>query len=153
MTVTFNLEYNLHMANRPRHGWIRLYRRALHYSTITSRLSRADNSPFVEARRRCPLRVFIKMKLTFALRSLLMLIVSFVFLIILTLADRALAGTSIGTQRLITVILLVLAPLFGSMLAVLSLIRKDGKTWLAVISLIANTLFALFHLALVFFAG
>lgn len=93
------------------------------------------------------------MKLTYAVRSLLILIVSIAFLIILTLADRALAGTSIGMQRLITVILLVLAPLFGSMLAVLGLIRKDGKAWLAVICLIANTLFALFHLALVFFAG
>ena len=93
------------------------------------------------------------MKLTYAVRSLLMLLVSITFLIILTLADRALAGTSIGNQRLITVSVLVLAPLFGSVLAVLGLIRKDGKAWLAVISLIANSLFALFHLALVLFAG
>jgi len=93
------------------------------------------------------------MKLTYAVRSLLMLLISIAFLIILTLADRALAGISLNTQRLITVILLVLAPLFGAVLAVLGLIRKDGKTWLAIICLIANSLFALFHLALIFFAG
>jgi len=93
------------------------------------------------------------MKLSFAVRSLLMLIVSIAFLIILTLADAALAQRSLAAQRLIALITLVLAPAFGSLLAVLGLIRKDGHRWLAVLCLIINTLFALFHLALVFFAG
>jgi len=93
------------------------------------------------------------MKSSYTIRSLVVLIVSIVILIILTVADPVLAGTSIATQRLITFVGLILIPLSGSVLAILGLVRRDGRTWIASICLIGNTLFALFHLALVFFAG
>jgi hypothetical protein len=35
----------------------------------------------------------------------------------------------------------------------MSLVRKEGRTWLAVIGIVLNSLFALFHLAGVLFAG
>jgi hypothetical protein len=93
------------------------------------------------------------MKLRLSVRSLLMFTVSIILLVVLTLAERAMAGMSLGTQRLISLVALVAAPGFGAVLATLSLIRKEGWTWLAVTGLVLNSLFALFHLLIVVFAG
>jgi len=54
---------------------------------------------------------------------------------------------------MITVSLLVVPPGIGAVLGVLSLTHKEGKSWLGIIGILLNTLFALFHLTIVLFAG
>ena len=93
------------------------------------------------------------MKFSLAIRSLLMFIVSIIFLVALTLGEAGMAGMSPGVERLITFVALVLAPGFGSVLGLMSLIRKERRTLLAIIGVALNTLFALFHLMIIFFAG
>lgn len=93
------------------------------------------------------------MKLDLAGKSLLLLGVSVVFLIALTLFESALAGVSLNGERAITFLLLVLPAVVGVLYGVMSLIRKEGKVWLAVVGALLNALFALFHLAIILFAG
>lgn len=71
----------------------------------------------------------------------------------LTIFESALAGTSFAAQRVITFLLLVLPAGKGTILGLLSLLRKEGRRWLAVISILLNALFALFHLLIILFAG
>ena len=93
------------------------------------------------------------MKLNYAVRSLLILVLSIAFLLIFTLLDSTIADLSTMLQRVITILALVITPLIGTVLGVMSFLRKDGPVWLALICSAANALFALFYLAVVFFAG
>ncbi|HKJ40412.1 MAG TPA: hypothetical protein VJ972_16705 [Anaerolineales bacterium] len=93
------------------------------------------------------------MKLNYAVRSLLILVLSIAFLLIFTLLDSTIADLSTMLQRVITILALVITPLIGTVLGVMSFLRKDGPVWLALICSAANALFALFSLAVVFFAG
>jgi hypothetical protein len=85
--------------------------------------------------------------------SLLLFGVSILILVALTVFESALAGLSPGVERLLTLLFLVLPPGAGSVLGVMSLVRREGKVWMAAAGAILNAFFALFHLAIVFFAG
>ena len=93
------------------------------------------------------------MKLDLAGKSMLLCGVSVVFLIALTVFESVLAGVSLAVERAITFFLLVLPASIGTVFGVLSLIRREGRTWVAIIGAVLNILFALFHLAIVLFAG
>ena len=93
------------------------------------------------------------MKLDYAGKSLLLLGLSVIFLIVLTLLESSLAGVSLNAERAITFLLLVLPAAVGSVFGVMSLIRNEGKLWLAIPGAIVNALFALFHSAIILFAG
>lgn len=56
-------------------------------------------------------------------------------------------------QRLIALVGLVLPSGIGSVLGVMSLLRKEVRTWVAVTGAALNGRFALFHLTIVLFAG
>jgi hypothetical protein len=71
----------------------------------------------------------------------------------LTGFESALVGTSLSTQRVITLLFLVLPPGIGAVLGVLSFVRKEGRSRLATTSIILNVLFACFHTLIVLFAG
>lgn len=92
------------------------------------------------------------MKLNLA-GTLLLLGMSVVLLIGLTLFESTLAGMAPGVEKAVTFLLLVLPAAAGSVLGVMSLARKEGWAWLAVIGVVLNAVFALFHLAIVLFAG
>ena len=85
--------------------------------------------------------------------SLLLFGLSILLLIMLTLFEAALLGISAAAERLITFLLLVLPAGSGALLGVLSLRRKEGRTWLAVTGILLNALFALFHLMILLYAG
>jgi hypothetical protein len=93
------------------------------------------------------------MKLSFALRSLVLFGLSVVMLIVLTLFESALVGMSPGWERILSFLLLVLPAGMGALLGSLSLIRKEGQAGLAITGLGLNALFALFHLVIILFAG
>ena len=93
------------------------------------------------------------MKPSLAIISLTLFGISVIFLIAWTLSESALAGMSTATERIITLALLVLPAGIGGVMGVLSLMHREGKTALAITGIVLNTLFALFHLMLVLFAG
>ncbi len=93
------------------------------------------------------------MKLSLATGSLILFGLSIVVLVVLTLFESALVGVSLATERLITLLGLVLPAVIGIVLGTISLVRREGRTGLAIIGVFLNSLFALFHLMIVFFAG
>ena len=93
------------------------------------------------------------MKLSLAAGSLLLFGLAFVLLIILTLLESALLGMSPKTERIISLPGLVLPAVIGAALGVMSLTRREGRAGLAIVGIVLNTLFALFHLMVILFAG
>jgi hypothetical protein len=58
-----------------------------------------------------------------------------------------------NVERLVTLLGLVLPAGAGSVLGVMSLVRKEERAWMAVTGAVLNAMFALFHLMIVLFAG
>jgi uncharacterized protein YqgC (DUF456 family) len=93
------------------------------------------------------------MKLTLVAESWLLLGVSIVLWLGITAFEAAFVGMSLGIERLITFVGLVLLPAIGAVLGGLSLVRKEARTWLAILGTVLSALFALFQLAVILFAG
>lgn len=93
------------------------------------------------------------MKRNFAGGSFLLFGLSVLLLIVLTIFDPALARLSFSTQRVITFLLLVLPAGIGAVLGIMSLVYKEGRRLSVIASIILNSLFALFHLMIILFAG
>ena len=93
------------------------------------------------------------MKLSLAAGSWLLLGVSILFLIALTVFESALLGISPAAERILSLLGLVLPPVIGASLGILSLLRREGRVGLAVTGIVLNSLFALFQLAVILFAG
>jgi len=85
--------------------------------------------------------------------SLILFGLSVTVLLLWTLFESALVGMSTVTERIVTLSLLVLPAGFGAVLGVISLWHKEGQAWLGITGIILNTLFAVFHLMVVLFAG
>lgn len=93
------------------------------------------------------------MKLSLAVGSLILFGLSVVLLIGLTLFEAALLGMSPETERIISLLGLVLPAAIGVVLGMMSLARREGRMGFAVTGVALNTLFALFHLMVILFAG
>jgi hypothetical protein len=93
------------------------------------------------------------MKRSLASISLILFGVSIVFLVAWTAFESALPGMSTATEQIITVVLLILPAGIGAVVGTMSLMYREGKTGLAITGIILNTLFAIFHLLIVLFAG
>jgi len=85
--------------------------------------------------------------------SLILFLLSVLLLGAVTLFESALAGMSTGMERFLTFLLLVLPAGTGSVLGAMSLVRREGRAWLAATLVVLNALFALFHLMILLFAG
>jgi hypothetical protein len=92
-------------------------------------------------------------KRSFATISLILFGLSVIFLIFWTVSESVFAGMSTSAERIVTFALLVLPAGIGAVLGIMSLVYREGRGWLAILGLVLNTLFALFHLALMLFAG
>lgn len=86
-------------------------------------------------------------------KSLLFFVLCFAIMIGHTLLDPIIGALSFGVQRLIIFLGIVLPAGVGAALGVLSLVRKEGRMWLAILGVVLNTLFALFHVFIILFAG
>jgi hypothetical protein len=93
------------------------------------------------------------MKLSLAAGSLILFGLAVVLLILLTLFESALLGMPPEADRVISLLGLVLPAVIGAALGVMSLARREGRAGLAIIGIVLNTLFALFHLMVILFAG
>lgn len=93
------------------------------------------------------------MKLSLAVRSMLLFILCVILLVALTLFESSFGVVSLMVQRFVTFLGFVLPAGLGCVLGVLSLIRREGRAWLAVIGIVLNGIFAAFHLLIVLYAG
>lgn len=85
--------------------------------------------------------------------SLILFLLSVIFLGAVTMFESVLPEMSTGAERVVTFLLLVLPAGTGSVLGVMSLVRREKRAWLAAALVVLNTLFAFFHLMIVLFAG
>jgi len=93
------------------------------------------------------------MKLSLGAKSIFLFVSSALFLILVTLFESSLAGLSLAVEKILILLLLVLPALIGVVFGVLSFTRKESKPWIAILGILLNGLFALFHLFLLSFAG
>ena len=93
------------------------------------------------------------MNLSLGMKSIVLFGVSILFLVLLTLFESSLAGLSNTTERIISILLLILPGAIGAVFGVLGVVRKESKTWIAFIGILLNAMFVLFHLFVLSFAG
>ena len=93
------------------------------------------------------------MKRNLAKTSWLLFGLSLAFWLSLTIFESALGGTSFAVQRAIIFLLLVLPAGTGAVFGLMSLLRKEGRALQAILSTVLNTVFALFHILIILFAG
>lgn len=93
------------------------------------------------------------MNLSLGVKSVLLFVLSIVFLGLLTLFETALVGLSITTERVISLLLLVLPGAVGVVYGCLSIARKESKSWVAYLGILLNVLFVLFQVFVISFAG
>jgi hypothetical protein len=93
------------------------------------------------------------MKLSLGTQSILLFILSLLFLFLLTLFESSLSGLSLTAERIISALLLVLPGVIGMVLGIMGILRKEPRVWVAILGLILNTLFVLFQTAVLLFAG
>jgi hypothetical protein len=86
-------------------------------------------------------------------RSILLFGLCVLILVVTTLSESAMGAMSLMLQRVITLIGFVGPAVVGVIFGVQSLIRKEGRPWLAFAGIVLNGLFAAFHLLIVLFAG
>lgn len=93
------------------------------------------------------------MKLSLAAKSITLFGLSLLFLVLLTLFESSFSGRSLTAERVISALLLVLPGVIGVGLGVLSIRRKEPMRWLALLGIVLNAFFALFHVLVISFAG
>jgi len=93
------------------------------------------------------------MNLSLGVKSILLFVLAIVFLVLLTLFETALVGLTITTERIISLLLLVLPGIVGVVYGVLGIVRKESRVWVAYLGIFLNALFALFQLLVISFAG
>jgi len=93
------------------------------------------------------------MKLSLGAKSIALFALSVLLLVLLTVFEASLSGLSLTLERGISALLLVLPGVIGTVLGILSIIRKEPKLWMAILGVLLNTLFALFFIFLLSFAG
>jgi hypothetical protein len=93
------------------------------------------------------------MKLSLAAKSIALFGLSVIFLLTLTLFESTLPGMSLTTEKVVSALLLVLPGMIGAAFGVLSMIRKESERWMAILGILLNSLFAVFHLFVISLAG
>ncbi|HEX9388716.1 MAG TPA: hypothetical protein VF918_20490 [Anaerolineales bacterium] len=93
------------------------------------------------------------MKLNLGTTSLVLFLLSVLFLILLTIFESSLAGLSLSAERILSLLFLVLPAIIGVVFGILSITRKEAKSWIGILGILLNALSALFHLFLLSFAG
>jgi hypothetical protein len=93
------------------------------------------------------------MNLSLGAKSIALFGLSVLFLLLLTLFEASLSGLSLTAEKAISALLLVLPGVIGVVFGILSIIRKESKLWMAILGVLLNGLFALFHVFVISFAG
>jgi len=95
----------------------------------------------------------IHVNLSLGAKAIALFGLSVLFLVLLTLFESLLSGTSLTAEKAISALLLVLPGVIGVAFGILSIIRKESRLWMAILGILLNALFALFHIFVISFAG
>ena len=93
------------------------------------------------------------MRLSLSASSIALFVLSVLFLVLLTVFEASLSGLSLTLERVISALLLILPGIIGAVFGILGILRKEPKLWMAILGVLLNTLFALFFIFLLSFAG
>lgn len=93
------------------------------------------------------------MNFSLGVKSLLLFVLSVVFLVLLTLFESSLTGLPAIAERIFSIVLLISPGVIGILLGVMGIIRKETRSWIAYLGILLNAIFALFHLFVLSFAG
>lgn len=93
------------------------------------------------------------MSLRLGVKSIFLFVLSAIFLLLLTLFESSLSGLSLAAERFISALLLVVPGLIGVIIGTASLKRKELPRWVAILGILLNALFMLFHIFVLSFAG
>ena len=93
------------------------------------------------------------MNMSLGAKSLALFAVSVLFLILITLFESSLSGMSLTAEKILSALLLVVPAVIGIVFGVLSINRKEANRWMAILGILLNALFALFHIFVISFAG
>jgi len=93
------------------------------------------------------------MNMSLGAKSLALLVLSVLFLLLITLFESSLSGMSLTAEKILSTLLLVLPAVMGIVFGVLSLNRKEASRWMAIMGILLNALFALFQIFVISFAG
>lgn len=86
-------------------------------------------------------------------KSLALFALSVLSLILITLFEASLSGMSLTAEKILSALLLVVPAVIGIVLGVLGVNRKEPNRWMAILGILLNTLFALFQIFVISFAG
>ena len=86
-------------------------------------------------------------------KSLTLFAVSVLFLVLITLFEDSLSGMSLTAEKILSALVLVVPAIIGIVLGVLGVNRKEPTRWMAILGILLNTLFALFQIFVISFAG
>ena len=93
------------------------------------------------------------MNLSLGMKSLLLFLLSVVFLVLLTLFESSLTALPVTAERIFSILLLVLPGMIGILLGIMGIVRKESSRWIAFLGILLNGIFALFHLFVLSFGG
>ena len=93
------------------------------------------------------------MKLKPGVISILLFGLSVIFLFLLTMFESLFSGVPLIVERIISALLLIVPGIAGVIFGAISLQRKEAPRWVAVVAMLLNALFALFHIVVLSFAG
>jgi hypothetical protein len=93
------------------------------------------------------------MKLKLGVISLVLFLLSVLFLILMTVFESTLTDFSLTGERILGLVLLVVPAVIGVVCGLLSIARKESRIWVGILGILLNGLFALFHLFVLSFAG
>ena len=93
------------------------------------------------------------MNLSLGAKAIALFGLSVLFLVLLTLFEPSLSGMSLTAEKAISALLLILPGVIGVAFGILSISRKESRLWMAILGILLNVLFALFHIFVISFAG
>ena len=93
------------------------------------------------------------MNLSLGAKSIALFGLSVLFLVLLTIFESLLSGMSLAAEKAISILLLVLPGVIGVAFGILGIIRKESRLWMAILGILLNGFFALFHIFVLSFAG
>ena len=93
------------------------------------------------------------MKLRLGVKSISLFGLSIIFLFLLTVFESSFSGIPLTVECIVSALLLIAPGVVGVILGAMSLQRNESPRWLAILAILLNALFALFHTLVLSFAG
>ena len=93
------------------------------------------------------------MNSSYGTKSIILFAFAIIALLLLTYFEAAFIGISTFTERMISIVLLVLPGLTGVVFGVFGAVKKEPRKWVAIAGIVLNGLFTTFMILILSFAG